>query len=135
MNTSLIFFFAFFCHRRAILQNADLDWDSPLSNLLLNDFWGTPLSHAGSHKSYRPVCTLTFRLNRLLNIGGGGAPAASKEGSATSLDPTSFHLVNILLHALATYLFAALLTSLRANLGITRRYENMFMLFPNAPSR
>ena len=27
-------------------------------SLLTSDYWGVPLSHAGSHKSYRPLTTL-----------------------------------------------------------------------------
>ena len=75
--------------RRAILQNEDLLSSSPLSNLLTNDFWGTPLSHSGSHKSYRPLCTLTFKLNHI----------------TTGSNPYYFHLVNVVLHAIVTYLF------------------------------
>lgn len=55
-------------------------------NLLENDFWGTPLSDTGSHGSYRPFCVFTFRLNYLL----GG------------FQPWGYHLVNVLLHVLAT---------------------------------
>ena len=65
---------------------------SPLSNLLTNDFWGTPLSHTGSHKSYRPLCSLTFKLNAIWS----------------GLNPYGFHLVNVLLHCIATFLFVAL---------------------------
>jgi hypothetical protein len=60
--------------------------------LLANDFWGTPLSHNGSHKSFRPLCTATFKLNHLL----GG------------LQPLGFHAVNVGLHVLTTFLFVAL---------------------------
>jgi hypothetical protein len=52
---------------RAILQNQDLHPWAPISSVFLNDFWGTPLSHTGSHKSYRPLTTLTFRLNNILS--------------------------------------------------------------------
>ena len=62
---------------------------APLSNLLVNDFWGTPLSHSGSHKSFRPLTTATFRLNYALS----------------RAHPRSYHLLNVALHALATYLF------------------------------
>ena len=75
-------------HRRAILQNEDLHQDTPLYNVFVNDFWGTPLRHSGSHKSYRPLCTLTFRINHYLS----------------GLNPLGYHLTNVLLHALATYL-------------------------------
>jgi len=76
---------------RAILQNDDLLATAPLTNLFTNDFWGTPLSHSGSHKSYRPLCSITFKFNALWS----------------GFHPYSFHLVNVLLHSLATYLFVA----------------------------
>ena len=66
---------------------------APLPSLLTSDFWGVPLSHGGSHKSYRPLTSLSFHLDWLL------AP-----GSAAQ-----FHLTNVLLHALATHLFHRLL--------------------------
>jgi hypothetical protein len=72
---------------RAIVQNDDLRSEAPLSNLLFyNDYWGTPLSHSGSHKSYRPLTSLTFRANY-------------------GVSSRSFHLTNVLFHAIATYLF------------------------------
>lgn len=77
---------------RAIKTNQDLQPDTPIWSLFLNDFWGTPLKHSGSHKSYRPLCVLSFRFNYWL----GG------------LHPTSYHVVNILLHALVTALFTLL---------------------------
>ncbi len=79
--------------RRAIIQNDDLRPEAPLSNLLYNDFWGTPLSHSGSHKSYRPLSSLTLKINYAMSGGGGGVHSAF-----------SYHLANVALHALATYL-------------------------------
>ena len=73
----------------AIRDNQDLLPDTPLSHLLLHDFWGEPMSSVVSHKSYRPLTVLTFRINYLLH----------------SLQPWGYHLVNLLLHALATVLF------------------------------
>ncbi|KAJ8922613.1 hypothetical protein NQ315_007645 [Exocentrus adspersus] len=73
---------------RAILSNPDLLSKTPWKRLFENDFWGTPLSDSGSHGSYRPLCVLTFRLNHLL----GGS------------QPWGYHLVNVLLHCLATAL-------------------------------
>ncbi|XP_002066586.2 protein O-mannosyl-transferase TMTC1 isoform X1 [Drosophila willistoni] len=72
--------------RRAILGNADVTGVSPfsLSQLLQHDYWGTELTDSGSHGSWRPLCVLSFRLNFLL---GGG-----------------YHLINVLLHCLATLL-------------------------------
>ncbi|ELU11461.1 hypothetical protein CAPTEDRAFT_171248 [Capitella teleta] len=75
---------------RAILKNADLHPSSPLWSIFLNDFWGTPLTHSGSHKSYRPLCVLSFRLNCAL----GG------------LRPFGFHLFNVALHGVVSALFS-----------------------------
>ena len=45
----------------AIVGNQDLVPSSPLSNIIHNDFWGKKLDSKLSHKSYRPLTTLTFR--------------------------------------------------------------------------
>ena len=76
-------------YRRAILTNADLHANSPWFDLLVNDFWGTPLHHSGSHKSYRPICVATYRLNYLFS----------------ELEPFGYHLVNIILHGIVSVLF------------------------------
>lgn len=72
---------------------------SSWSSLLQNDFWGTALTDSGSHGSYRPVCVLSFRLNYLL----GG------------FKPLGYHLVNVLLHSLATFLVIQLARRLHPN--------------------
>ncbi|KAH7960527.1 hypothetical protein HPB49_020941 [Dermacentor silvarum] len=84
---------------RAIRSNQDLLPSSPLASLFRNDFWGTPLTHSGSHKSYRPLCVLSFRLNYLL----GG------------YEPRGYHLLNVLLHGLVSALFTALAARLFLN--------------------
>lgn len=45
----------------AILLNRDVLAKNSLVNLFKNDFWGTSMSDTMSHKSYRPLTTLTFR--------------------------------------------------------------------------
>jgi hypothetical protein len=45
----------------AIVRNQDVLGTNGLAQILVNDFWGTPMSHAASHKSYRPLTVLTFR--------------------------------------------------------------------------
>ncbi|XP_015378109.1 PREDICTED: transmembrane and TPR repeat-containing protein 3-like [Diuraphis noxia] len=45
----------------AVAMNADVLGTGPLALVATNDFWGTPLSDPNSHKSYRPLTTLTFR--------------------------------------------------------------------------
>lgn len=66
----------------AIRDNKDLRPHTPLINVFLNDFWGTPMRKEQSHKSYRPLTVLTFRFNYLLH----------------ALEPFGYHLVNLLLH-------------------------------------
>jgi len=74
---------------RAIVKNPDVQPSTPLWHVFVDDFWGTPLRHSGSHKSYRPLCVLTFRLNYLVS----------------QLDPFAYHLTNVLLHAAVTGLY------------------------------
>ena len=45
----------------AITSNPDVTGANPLYQTFLNDYWGRPLSHPLSHKSYRPFTILTFR--------------------------------------------------------------------------
>ncbi|GFR21688.1 protein O-mannosyl-transferase TMTC2 [Trichonephila clavata] len=77
---------------RAIKTNQDLLPTTPILQLLTDDFWGTPMIHSGSHKSYRPLCVLSFRLNYWL----GG------------FDPWGYHFINVLLHSIVTILFTKL---------------------------
>ncbi|XP_039110215.1 protein O-mannosyl-transferase TMTC4 isoform X3 [Hyaena hyaena] len=67
----------------AIVNNKDLRAETPLGDLWHHDFWGSRLSSNTSHKSYRPLTVLTFRINYYLSGG---------------FYPMSFHVVNILLH-------------------------------------
>uniref|UniRef100_A0A8C2Z673 dolichyl-phosphate-mannose--protein mannosyltransferase n=1 Tax=Cyclopterus lumpus TaxID=8103 RepID=A0A8C2Z673_CYCLU len=82
-----------FCYddSRAIKTNQDLLPETPWSNILFDDFWGTLLTHSGSHKSYRPLCTLSFRLNYTLH----------------GQRPWGYHLLNVVLHGLVSALFTA----------------------------
>ena len=83
-----------FCYddKVAVLQNQDLLPTSPWANLLWNDFWGNPMQLNTSHKSYRPLCVASFRLNYMLH----------------GLQPMGYHLVNVLLHAMVCYLYVQL---------------------------
>lgn len=74
----------------AIRTNRDVaKLSTPFMDIFRNDFWGKPMSDNSSHKSYRPLTILTFRLNSLVS----------------GLDPFGFHVVNVLLHALVTMVF------------------------------
>uniref|UniRef100_A0A4W6EVY4 dolichyl-phosphate-mannose--protein mannosyltransferase n=1 Tax=Lates calcarifer TaxID=8187 RepID=A0A4W6EVY4_LATCA len=72
----------------AIINNPDVRPGSSLRNIFSNDFWGKRMADNTSHKSYRPLCILTFKLNILL---GGMAPL-------------HFHIVNVCLHCAVTCL-------------------------------
>ncbi|XP_055634788.1 protein O-mannosyl-transferase TMTC2 [Toxorhynchites rutilus septentrionalis] len=78
--------------RRAILGNPDVLSSTGWYQMLHNDFWGTPLSEPGSHGSYRPLCVASFKINYLLD----------------GFKPLGYHLVNVLLHCLATVLVVKL---------------------------
>lgn len=46
----------------AIVHNPDVrPGGSARGNLFANDFWGKGMADSTSHKSYRPLCVLTFR--------------------------------------------------------------------------
>ena len=76
----------------AIKKNQDLRPRTPWSNILSHDFWGGEMSSPSSHKSYRPLSVATFRLNYLVH----------------ELEPLGYHLVNVLLHGLACFLFVCM---------------------------
>ncbi|XP_072300969.1 protein O-mannosyl-transferase TMTC4 isoform X2 [Eucyclogobius newberryi] len=96
----------------AIVNNKDLRPTTPVSNLWRNDFWGSNLSSNSSHKSYRPLTVLTFRLNYLL-VGG--------------LHPVGFHVMNILLHVVISALMIDMFAILTGGLSYdeTGRIQNL----------
>lgn len=71
----------------AIVQNRHVrSNESTWWSVFSVDYWGTPIESEHSHKSYRPVTLLTFRLNYLIS----------------GLDPFGYHLGNVLLHLLVS---------------------------------
>ena len=51
----------------AIVRNKDVQAQAPLRNLFVDDYWGKPMADLTSHKSYRPLTVLSFRLNVILD--------------------------------------------------------------------
>lgn len=45
----------------AIVNNPDVRPGSSLRSIFSNDFWGKRMADNTSHKSYRPLCVLTFK--------------------------------------------------------------------------
>ncbi|XP_064462574.1 protein O-mannosyl-transferase Tmtc3-like [Ornithodoros turicata] len=80
----------------AIKENRDIRPTTPITNLLHNDFWGTPLVKEESHKSYRPVTVFTFRINYAIH----------------GLDSFGYHLVNVFLHCLVCVFYHRMCLSL-----------------------
>ncbi|XP_067997859.1 protein O-mannosyl-transferase TMTC1 [Melanerpes formicivorus] len=70
----------------AIVNNPDVRAATPVAAAFVNDFWGKRMAENTSHKSYRPLCVLTFKLNILL----------------AGMNPFYFHAVNVILHCLVT---------------------------------
>ncbi|XP_020831495.1 protein O-mannosyl-transferase TMTC1 isoform X2 [Phascolarctos cinereus] len=71
----------------AIVNNPDVRAAAPLTwGIFANDFWGKGMAENTSHKSYRPLCVLTFKLNVYL----------------AGMNPFYFHAANIILHCLVT---------------------------------
>ena len=96
-----------FDDKEAIVTNDDVDpalsqWYSAFSH----DFWGSPINHSTSHKSYRPLTVLSFRLDFILS--GGRKPFL-------------FHLTNLLLHPLVVILFLRVAEVLQQEFGLPER--------------
>ena len=73
----------------------------PLAQVWADDFWGEPMASANSHKSYRPLTVLSFRLSYVLwsaVLPSGGLGAAAQR---------AYHAENVALHALVSVLFLA----------------------------
>ncbi|CAI8019479.1 Protein O-mannosyl-transferase TMTC2, partial [Geodia barretti] len=98
----------------AIQVNPDVRTNTPLSSVFKNDFWGLPLSHAESHKSYRPLTVLSFRLNHHLH--GLWAPG--------------FHAVNVAAHAGVCVLFFWACLGLGASLAPSLSASLLFASHP-----
>ena len=88
----VLYIVTFSAFSRAIQKNQDLLPETPIINIFYDDFWGTPMTHSGSHKSYRPLCVLTFRLNYYFG----------------ELNPWGYHLGNVILHTIVTAAFTFL---------------------------
>jgi hypothetical protein len=70
--------------RAAIISNKDVTGKSTYFELLQHDFWGQNIKNHDSHKSYRPVTTITYRLDHYW----------------FGLSPAAFHLSNVIVHSL-----------------------------------
>nr|XP_012149075.1 PREDICTED: transmembrane and TPR repeat-containing protein 4-like isoform X2 [Megachile rotundata] len=88
----------------AIVNNEDVQ-NTPLWDIFKNDFWGTKLTNKQSHKSYRPLTILTFRLHFWLR---------------KDLVAQDYHIINIILHT-----FVCILTLAVFNILLGRKQNNI----------
>jgi len=96
----------------AVVDNKDVWQTAPLSNLLWDDFWGTPMSMEHSHKSYRPFTTLSFKINNYF----------------FGEEATSFHVVNVVLYLVVCTLFYNFAYQMSMLLSSSEENSNMLSL-------
>jgi hypothetical protein len=80
----------------AIVGNKDIHPSTPILDIFVHDYWGANITNPLSHKSYRPLTTLTFRLNYLLH----------------GYSVVGYHATNILLHSVTSALLHRLLLNI-----------------------
>ena len=96
----------------AIVNNEDVDpGASSVAEVFSHDFWVHNISSKTSHKSYRPLSILSFRLNFWMS---GGR------------HPFIFHLTNVLLHPLVCLLLLEVLSSWIHEFRISQRKGSKF---------
>ena len=87
----------------------------PWHEAFTRDFWGKQMAHPASHKSYRPITSLTLRLNMVMSL---------MDETAGGPDHTYyFHLVNVLLHGINTGLITET-AAMVLNCGLNDDEEN-----------
>ena len=77
---------------------------TPLRSLFLNDFWGTDISRDDSHKSYRPLTVLSFRMDH----------------SIYGLDPFGYHTTNVIIYVCSCIAVYAVATQWLSGTGTVR---------------
>jgi hypothetical protein len=99
----------------AIVNNRNVRTnETNLWSLFENDYWGTSITSERSHKSYRPVTVLTFRLNYFIN----------------GINPVGYHMVNVFLHLIVTQLYYKLCLKLQNRRDIALIAALLFCVHP-----
>ncbi|KAL3927790.1 MAG: hypothetical protein SGBAC_012930 [Bacillariaceae sp.] len=81
----------------SVIKNVVVNGQVPWKEAFTRDYWGSPMAEEQSHKSFRPITTLTLKANYV-----HGMKYAKKDDK---YPPTYwFHVVNVLLHGLTTAL-------------------------------
>jgi hypothetical protein len=74
----------------SVAKNVVVIGQVPWKEAFLRDFWGTSMKEVTSHKSFRPITTLSFKLNHIFN---------EHVLNVDGLETYSYKLVNLLAHA------------------------------------
>ena len=82
----------------SVVKNVVVTGMVPWKEAFKRDFWGQEMKEAGSHKSFRPITTLSLKLNYVYETSRPAFIASGEKNPPTF----SFHLVNIVLHGLVT---------------------------------
>lgn len=85
----------------SVAKNVVVVGQVPWMEAFTRDYWGTSMKEVTSHKSFRPVTTLSFKLNHVFN---------EKVLKTDALETFSYKFVNLVLHSLV----AALVTEASA---------------------
>ena len=81
-----------------VVVNDMVNWKEAFTR----DFWGVEMKEAQSHKSFRPLTTLTLKLNYLYGQKYRDTPVDEKDSNTKHPPTYSFHFVNVLLHGVVT---------------------------------
>ncbi|KAM3727926.1 Protein O-mannosyl-transferase TMTC4 [Dirofilaria immitis] len=92
-----------FDDREAIINNRAI---REIGKIFKSDFWGYPIRSSHSHKSYRPITTITFAINYAIS----------------GFHTTTYHIFNIALHAIICIILYKMLVNL--SIIFCRKYPN-----------
>ncbi|KAI6660292.1 Transmembrane and TPR repeat-containing protein [Oopsacas minuta] len=82
----------------AILTNSDVTGNGSMAGVFSHDFWGEDIRSKSSHKSYRPITVLMFRLDSYW--------------SGEELNPAVFHIHNVILYVVVCLLYRSVVERL-----------------------
>lgn len=99
----------------ALVRNPDVtNLSSNWQNVFRNDFWGMDLLHSTSHKSYRPLTILTYRV----------------ENALFGMNPYYMKITNLILHCLLTCLIIPLSNTIFGRKSVTAIATILFSIHP-----
>ena len=96
-----------------------------IHDVFKHDFWGHPLHLAGSHKSFRPITTLTFRVQAQLS-----SQFSSNSAADNRLPAAAMHLFNIFLFGIVSCLFCVVAHLLCPESGSRNSFRSMHLSTP-----